>query len=204
MIITEYDNPSPHIIIDDFLDQDSLDKVKKEIIELTNKSQPGELINPDGSRTVNEEIKKNKIIWLDQYYEEKRDKSDILKEVIGTIWSTPVIHFLNKTRSGIFRLYKLTNSDHTLFSIYKNNDFYKKHEDTSTNNQSLFLTSVLMIKLNGDFKGGELVLGEKEIEFKSNRLVIFESHRLHSVNKIITDENPDNWRYTIQYWATIK
>jgi len=61
-----------------------------------------------------------------------------------------------------------------------------------------------MLKMKGDFKGGEFVLQDKTIPFKDNRLVIFESHRIHSVNKVITDDNPDNWRYTLQYFAKIK
>lgn len=202
MIITEYSEPSPHIIVDDFLDNETLKSIKLEISEIRDKSTQGDLL-VGSEKVVDTSKKKNNNIWLDDLYSDDRIRSNILKQLPFNIW-TNLKPFLMNSKSAIFRVYNKTNQDNTLLSIYKNNDFYGEHNDISENNELLFLTTNLMLKMKGDFKGGEFVLQDKTIPFKDNRLLIFESHRVHSVNKVITDDNPDNWRYTLQYFAKIK
>lgn len=201
MIITEYTEPSPHFIVDDFLDDETLKNIKLEISEIRNKTTQGDVL-VGNKKVVDKNKKKNGNLWLDNYFQ-NRDESIILKELHHNLWFNLGPSLLN-SKSGIFRVYHKTDTDNTLLSIYKNNDFYGEHTDRVDNNESLFLTTNLMLKMKGDFKGGEFVLQDKVIPFKDNRLLIFESHRLHSVNKTITDDNPDNWRYTLQYFAKIK
>jgi len=202
LIITEHDNPSPHIIVDDFLDNETLKSIKLEISEIRDKTTQGDIL-VGNEKVIDTSKKKNNNIWLDNLYSDDRNRSNILKYLPFNIW-TNLKPFLMNSKSAIFRVYNKTNQDNTLLSIYKNNDFYGEHHDRSENNELLFLTTNLMLKMKGDFKGGEFVLQDKTIPFKDNRLVIFESHRIHSVNKVITDDNPDNWRYTLQYFAKIK
>jgi len=207
LIITEHDDPSPYIIIDEFLSKDALNKIKTEIKAISMFSTEGQ-VNHNNQISVNKDIKRNHNVWVDELFINRRDESNILKEIKNNIWSPITYDFYRNTKASIFRLYELTNTDTTLLSIYKNGDFYKEHTDIAgydrNSNEKMFLTAVLMLKMNGDFKGGELVLQEKVIPYKDNRLIIFESHRSHSVNKTITDDNPDNWRYTLQYFAKIK
>lgn len=201
MKVNEYTEPSPHIIVDDFLDNETLNNIKLEISEIRDKTTQGYLSVGD-EKVIDNNKKKNDNLWLDDHFR-NRDESTILKELHRNLWFNLGPSLLN-SESGIFRVYHKTNTDNTLLSIYKNNDFYGEHNDRGENNELLFLTTNLMLKMKGDFKGGEFVLQDKVIPFKDNRLLIFESHRLHSVNKTITDNDPDNWRYTLQYFAKIK
>ena len=195
MEIKEYSKPSPHIIIDNFLNLTEYKKVRKEIDYLIPKMDVG-LAGKDHIKKIN--LKNNSNLWLDSIYP-NRNMSSILKG-IKKIWSSKISNYLKKADNGIFRLYDTTNSDSTLLSAYGNGAFYKEHADQSVSPR-MFITSTLLIGSN--FKGGDFVLGNKTIPFKDNRLILFESHRLHQVTVVKTDKNTDNWRYSIQYFAVL-
>ena len=201
MKFKELKTPSPHIIIDNFLTDDEIESIKNEIKILLPNMKPGINMKP-GMKQFAKLDKKNKNnlnIWLDDFYNNKRNESNIL-QYMKKIWNKDIMNFMDNTYSSIFRTYRYTAKDSTLLSAYKNNSFYKKHTDSGDG--GLFLTTNLMIGYG--FKGGDFKLGNKVIPFKNNRLIIFESHREHSVTKIKTDNNPDNWRYSIQYFARFK
>jgi hypothetical protein len=195
MKFKEFKTPSPHIVIDDFLTQEEYMSVRNEAYELLPEMTPGKM---NEEKLLDPKRKNNLNLWLDNRYKDNRELSNIL-HVLNKRWSQEMIDKLNTTDAGIFRTYIHTNFDVSLLSAYKNDSFYKSHIDTT---DGLFLTSTFM--LGSGFKGGDFILGNKTIPFKDNRLIIFESHRLHSVTKIKTDENHKNWRYSIQYFASIK
>jgi Rps23 Pro-64 3,4-dihydroxylase Tpa1-like proline 4-hydroxylase len=208
MRFKEYSEPSPHIIVDDFLTCEEYNGVRNEINDLlhimnTGKVKDNRNINND-DESLHVKTKNNLNIWLESVYTNinSRNNSVILNKVIKRIWGYEMTFFLQNADSGIFRLYNITNSDSTLLSAYKNGGFYMKHTDNSDSIRNLFLTSNLMI--GGNFKGGDFVLCDKTIPFKDNRLIIFESHREHNVTTVETDNNSNNWRYSIQYFAVLK
>ena len=202
MEFKEYSEPSPHIIIDNFLTSEEYNKVRKEINDLIPKMNVGVMKSDTGHEKVLKDVKNNLNIWLDMYYSD-RSMSNILS-YITKIWGSEISGHLQKADNGIFRLYKITNNDNTLLSAYGNGQFYKEHGDgySIEDDRQLFISSTLLIGNN--FKGGDFVLGNKTIPFKDNRLIMFESHRLHQVTAVETDENSDNWRYSIQYFAVLK
>tara|TARA_R110002110_G_scaffold75530_2_gene199480 strand:- start:354 stop:971 length:618 start_codon:yes stop_codon:yes gene_type:complete len=201
MEFKEYSEPSPHIIIDNFLTSEEYNKVRKEINDLIPKMNVGVMKSDTGHEKVLKDVKNNLNIWLDMYYSD-RSMSNILN-YITKIWDSEISDYLQKADNGIFRLYNITNNDSTLLSAYGNGQFYKEHTDgSSAVLTNLFISSTLLIGNN--FKGGDFVLGNKTIPFKDNRLIMFESHRLHQVTAVETDENSDNWRYSIQYFAGLK
>jgi len=202
MEFKEYSEPSPHIVIDNFLTSEEYNKVRKEIDDLIPKMNIGIMKSNTGHDQVLNDVKNNLNIWLDTYYSD-RSMSNILK-YITKIWDSEISNYLQKADNGIFRLYNVTNDDSTLLSAYGNGQFYKEHADGDgvDDRGLLFISSTLLIGNN--FKGGDFVLGNKTIPFKDNRLIMFESHRLHQVTVVETDENNDNWRYSIQYFAGLK
>tara|TARA_R110000744_G_scaffold306961_1_gene415179 strand:+ start:109 stop:696 length:588 start_codon:yes stop_codon:yes gene_type:complete len=195
MKFKELKTPSPHIIIDNFLTDDEIESTKNEIKILLPNMKPG----MKQFAKLDKKNKNNLNIWLDDFYNNKRNESNIL-QYMKKIWNKDTMNFMDNTYSSIFRTYRYTTQDTTLLSAYKNNSFYKKHVDDCAG--GLFLTTNLMIGCG--FKGGDFKLGNKVIPFKNNRLIIFESHREHSVTKLKTDNSPDNWRYSIQYFARLK
>jgi hypothetical protein len=196
MKFKEYDKPSPHVVIDDFLTPEEYKDVMGEVTDLLPSMTIGKFGPDDGH--LNLEHKRTINVWVDEHFINDRSQSKILKHIIK-IWGEEAQDFLGSTRSSTFRIYKNTTKDGTLVTVYKNGGYYKDHND---NGPGSFLSASLSMGKN--FKGGEFVLEDKVIPFKDNRLIIFEANITHRVNTVISDDNPDNWRYSIQYFATFQ
>jgi Rps23 Pro-64 3,4-dihydroxylase Tpa1-like proline 4-hydroxylase len=197
MKFKEYKSPSPYILIDDFLTTEEYNSVMFEVNELRSKMHAGKYLTDD-KEVDYPEIKSNLNIWLDTEFKDRRNLSSILNIFINKIWNDEMKKITTNTDSGIFRTYIHTKSDNTLLSAYTDGSFYNTHKDIAP---GMYITTNLM--LGEGFKGGDFKLGNKVIPFKKNRLIMFESHKEHSVTKVQTDDNPDNWRYSIQYFAKL-
>ena len=143
-------------------------------------------------------LKNNLNIWLDTEFKGRRQLSSILNIISNRMWNNEMRNIITKADSGIFRTYIHTKSDNTLLSAYNNGSFYNTHIDIA---EGIFVSTNLM--LGEGFKGGDFKLGSKIIPFKKNRLIMFESHKEHSVTKVKTNKDHKNWRYSIQYFAKI-
>ena len=197
MKFKEYKLPSPYIVIDDFLTTEEYNSVMFEINELRPKMHKGKY-QIGGKEKNMPKLKNNLNIWLDTEFKDRRQLSSILNMISNRMWNDEMRNIITNTDSGIFRTYIHTNSDNTLLSAYNNGSFYNTHKDIVS---GIFVTTNLM--LGEGFKGGDFKLGSKIIPFKKNRLIMFESHKEHSVTKVQTDDNPKNWRYSIQYFAKL-
>ena len=165
------------LVIEDFFDEKQITSIKKEIayLECDNK-----LLDPTFTGTAKEKNNKprknNMGVWIDSVYAD-RNFSAILKYT-SDLFNEDIT---NKYESMdiMNRYLRMSDTDNTLLSQYKPDGFYKPHSDTST------LTAVFWFK-EGDIQGGDLFFHDFDfhIPFKENRVVVFPSIFIHSVNLV--------------------
>ena len=165
------------LVIDDFFNDKQISNIKKEIayLECDNK-----LLEPNytGTASDNNKIPKkhNMGLWVDSIYADRKFSS-ILKHT-AEIFNEDIT---NKYESMdiMNRYLRCSDCDNTLLSQYRPDGFYKPHSDSST------LTALFWFK-DGCINGGDLFLNDFDIciPFKENRVVIFPSFYIHSVNLV--------------------
>lgn len=188
----------PVVVIDDFYDEDAVEKIWNEICFLSNDDK---LLDPSKTGSAWDDIdesekrlkKKNKGIFLDEVYRQ-REVSNILIEN-RKVFSDVVVDKLVEIHP-IFRYFRICNSDHTLLSYYENSDYYEPHFD------SAFISICSWFyKRPKKFEGGSLSFENGlSVDCKFNRTTIFPSILNHAVDEIIIDEENKNknlGRYTI-------
>ena len=198
MNIVYYENPSPHIVIDNFYSEKELDDIWKELNFLTNSrtlltpDQTGSAKNPEGIL-----IKSNSGVFLDKIFSFNRTVSHILtynKKFFNE-------EFLNEVipKNFIFRYISTSSKNNTLVSYYENSDDYSTHFDYST-----LTACTWLYKKPKQFTGGDFFLDEfnYKIPIQNNRTIIFPSVLLHSVDSVaMNNKNNEqfsgNGRYVI-------
>jgi len=127
----------------------------------------------------NKPIAKLKRIYLDEIYTDNRQASNILNVYSKIISSNVKKAYRNTTPS--WRTFEITNKDCSLVSYYENQQDYKEHFDK-------FMHSCLIwfYKKPKRFNGGDLTFTQsnKTVECKHNRMILFPSYYLHSVDKV--------------------
>ena len=121
-------------------------------------------------------------IYLDELYENKREQSNIL-HCYQKLFTKEIINkYKEKTLAA--RTYETTNTDWSQVSYYENNNNYDKHFDQ-------FMHSVLIwfYRKPKRFNGGDLTFTQsnKTVECKHNRMILFPSYYLHSVDEVSMD-----------------
>ncbi len=189
MDITHLNDPFPYVIIDDFYDSQSLDKVWREaeyinnpnrmsLADKSNTSTP--LVN--GTREVNAI---NNRAFLSSIFKEGR-YSDIdfitnraLRDNYKEIWEYHPDWF--------FRTFQCVQTS-ILVSYYENSHYYKPHCDEA------YMTCLTwMYKEPKAFDGGELSFSNYnlKIELKNNRSIVFPSQIRHEVSPVIMDKTAE-------------
>ena len=188
----------PVVVIDDYYDENAVEKIWNEICFL---SSGDKLLDPSktGSATDTSDPsqkrlkKKNKGIFLDEVYI-NREVSDILIENRKT-FSEPVVNKLIEIHP-IFRYFRVCNIDFSLLSYYENSDYYEPHMD-----EAFVSVCSWFYKRPKKFEGGSLIFENKlHVDCEFNRTVIFPSVLEHAVDPIKLDEeykNKNFGRYTI-------
>lgn len=168
--------PFPHYIIHDFFTKFELSAIWNELqlFHLTNSFK-------DKDKT-GDPLSNNKIgIILDEYYEDDRSKSSILNAYNKIFQLDSFIE--NK---HLYNFVLDSNYDSTFLSYYLNNSEYKPHKDFSV------MSAVLTLwREPKQFSGGDLWFPPENYipKLNSNSLIIFPSHKLHSVTKITCDDS---------------
>ena len=126
-------------------------------------------------------------IYLDELYENKRERSSIL-HCYQKLFTREIINkYKEKTLAA--RTYAITNTDWSQVSYYENNNNYDKHYDE-------FMHSVLIwfYRKPKRFDGGDLIFTDlnKTVKCKHNRMILFPSYYYHKVNKVIMKEQYKN------------
>lgn len=201
MIIRNYIDDFPYIVVDDYYNEEELKMIWEELDFL---SHPHKLKRAtkesggafDGSGQL---LKKNFHRYLDGIYIE-RELSNILS----------VNRKLFEDEYKLFRQHPhwffkniMINNDYTQVGYYENNDEYGEHFDSAT------VTSLTWLYREPKrFIGGDLFLGHEKIKIDcvNNRTLIFPSMIKHSVNKIQMEEEYQNkrlGRYAISQFGII-
>lgn len=117
------------------------------------------------------------------------------------LWGTSIESDMENSEDSALVHATHTRFGRTLLSSYGNGDGYGGHVDVQLD---CVVTAVLMLTIEDQkFTGGNFVLGNKEIEFKNNRLIIFPSCRMHSVTEVSLDKDIyRNRRFTLQYFIS--
>jgi hypothetical protein len=179
------DSFNNYLVIDDFFSEGELKNIFLELDFLTREDV---MIPPEHSNGARDPVtrtllKKNNVIFLDDIYQ-KRETSNILNN-FEKIYSEEIVDIADDLPNE-FKYFKFVGHDRTFISYYENSDYYKPHVDHA------ILTCLYWCnKSPQSFEGGNLTLGDEmtEIEYKNNRLVIFPSHNLHSVDSIKMTQN---------------
>lgn len=134
-------------------------------------------------------------IFIDSFYQERRDLSYILK-FNRRVFSKELCEILIKEDPNFNHLITCTK-DHTLVNYYENGDEYKTHKD-----DSIYTSNVILWKEPKQFTGGIFLIGKEKHDFgiKSNDMVIFPGYSEHSVSPMTMSENYTPWksgRYSI-------
>ena len=189
MIIHKIREPFPHLIIEDFYNQDELKLIWCELDFLTsaNKLIPANL---DGS-TVNSNALSAS---LDAIYKDlKYSNIDFINKKI--LSSEIKDAFLSL--SDLFGHITMINQIHTKIKYYENGHNYHKHRDSPR-----FTGINYLYKEPKKFEGGDLYFNDYnyKVELKNNMFILFIGCLWHSVIPIILNENAyitGNGKYSI-------
>ena len=221
--VSYFDKPSPHIVIDNFLEPRQARQCLEEAIKLEPFYQPATVagdavLQPDHceeckrqwniSRNV---IRENDVIYMNETYKNKRQHSVILEYLHQAIQTQPFSQII--TKQGFFHILNHVNTSEAILSRYGMCDFYGWHTDTVKE----YLTSrvvSLVYYLNEEperFEGGDLIItgstihDYKAIKPKHNKLVIFQSEgTVHGVDTVKLPKGDfAGGRFSINFWLSI-
>jgi len=182
-----YNDPDPVVVIRNWYFQEELDKIWKELDEI---SSPYTMQEPSstGSAVVdNVGLKKGHGIFLDDFYLNNRESSTILN-LRKKIFNDNFFDLLTSVDRSFYHFVNST-SDRTLVNYYEQNHFYKKHYD-----KSIFTCVVPLWREPKKFDGGDFLISDRSFNLKSNDLIIFPGYLLHEVTPIIMHQNFTEWK----------
>jgi len=201
MEIEEFEEPRSHLIIKNFLTDDELQKILKEIESLEKSMKQGLYKEVGEKEKVVSEIKDNEQIDLEDFYGHWTN-SDILSIFMEKIALFKEMEFKNP----VYESFKFMTQWKCKLSAYRNKDYYKFHKDSSITG---ILTTVLTLcKEPQKFTGGDFILRfngkEKTIPFENNTIIIFPRTTEHCVTpiKVEKKEFMDS-RFSIQFWVSL-
>jgi predicted 2-oxoglutarate/Fe(II)-dependent dioxygenase YbiX len=192
----------PVICMDNFYDDEELNKILPELFFLTRSSEKmdtAEILGSakDGDGNV---LKKTKGYWLDSYFSDRKN-SDIL-EANRKIFQSEIIEELLKNHI-IYEYITKCNFDSTLVQYYENEDGYKMHNDSA-----IFSFVTTFYQSPKKFEGGDFeFLNGPKIECVHNRAIIFPSilrHRVTPIKMNINDQNKNFGRFSITQFIKIQ
>jgi Rps23 Pro-64 3,4-dihydroxylase Tpa1-like proline 4-hydroxylase len=175
MVITEYNSPVRHIIIDEFLGVKTNQHVLKLIQAQLPQITPGQAHTDSGSIEVADQFKRNGNNWLDPF------DSEIANIFRNSFFKFEVAEELDHNK----------RSHNMLLSRYVDGDFYNWHTDLGG-----FCTwNYFAIPTPKQFTGGDFVLSNalagtdpvdtKVIEPVNDRLIIFPAQYQHRVTPVV-------------------
>ncbi len=219
--IEYYTDPSPHIIIDNFLSDKLARACLKEACDLEKEFKPSDPVLGDGinlddcekckqfKENFRSSFRDTSLIDLDILFREKRDKSIILSSIHDLIYKGVDFHLAIKDFPPPFNLLHLTTTTRQTLSRYGKCQFYGWHRDTESLPHPAERIITIVYYFNKEppaFKGGNLFFGGestknyKEIVPKHNRAIIFESSKLHAVDTVELNGNFEQGRFSINMW----
>ena len=178
MHILYYDDPVPHVIIDNFYTFEELNLIADELKFLTHPTKmmspqvTGSAVNSKGDST-----KKNYGLFLDSVYSQ-RNISDILT-FSKKLFEQTTLKAIGNNFIGRFLM--ISNKDTSLLSYYEDSDHYLPHFDSATLTACTWLFKEPKKFVGGDFKFSDY---NYNIQLKNNRMIIFPSPYNHEVSSV--------------------
>jgi hypothetical protein len=171
-------NNLPVIYFDKFYNNEDYQKLWH---ELTFLNYDNKMLGPNSNigayDDAGQPLKKNNGLLLDQVYSGYRKASSIL-DITRNIFSQEFIDTCKSTHY-FFEYLASSTRDNVKVNYYEQDDEYKTHTDLG------IITCVsLLYQEPKKFTGGDLIIGDKAIECKNNRLILFPSILEHRVQKI--------------------
>tara|TARA_R110001592_G_scaffold84139_2_gene248984 strand:+ start:36 stop:683 length:648 start_codon:yes stop_codon:yes gene_type:complete len=177
------DKVFPYLVVDNFYSRNEQKLIWEELTHHQDKDN-FKLDDPMHStsakdKKTNKPLSNSKRIYLDSIYKDNRNRSNILTVYQKII--SPSVRKAYRNTTPSWRIFEVTNRDASLVSYYENKQGYKAHFDK-------FMHSALIwfYKKPKRFKGGDLTFNQpnKIVECKHNRLVLFPSYYLHSIDEV--------------------
>jgi predicted 2-oxoglutarate/Fe(II)-dependent dioxygenase YbiX len=164
-------------IIDDFYSETELSEIKDDLKLLSAVAELKVFVNKAAKDEENNSKQKSNSFFLDDFYENKRDLSKVLKTNRKLFSEEVKAKLLEK--SLFYEHIFYSNFDTTLLNFYEPTDYYQPHRDTSC------FTALTFFKLE-EFSGGNLIFPEYDIKVEAveNRLVIFPGFVLHGSEEV--------------------
>ena len=203
---TLYDGPFPHLIVENFYNEEELSLIWEELDFYT---KPGKLLSTINYGGVSEKTNAS-ALFLDAVYRREgegrpdyRKLSNILT-VTRKIFNTDIIDVLSQSDISC-RTFTENNSDATKVRYYHNGEYYKPHTDVTC----LFLVFTYFYREPKKFTGGELYFPPYDYEFScpNNSLIIIPGYVQHGVRKVKIQDSDyfeGYGRYCISTFARIE
>ena len=149
--------------IDDFLTTDEISTIDNELSQISHKLEEVQ------TQSENNIISLFSRIYLDKYYENNRDKSDILKIMQSKIFSNMTYNKMGK-KEILMNLIPFSTNNETQYTVYEEGGKYLWHIDSEPITRLDFTRlriSNYIYYINDDFEGGELELSyKKDVEYE--------------------------------------
>jgi Rps23 Pro-64 3,4-dihydroxylase Tpa1-like proline 4-hydroxylase len=202
-----FNDPIPHIIVDDWLPWAFTLKIINEISNLRQYLRPSK-VNSGEKTGVMPALKSSNNLWLFQHYSANSSDFNLATFFEENFWSLQMREIIKETDDALFRTLLHTDSSQLLLSQYKETDHYTWHRDYSPTVTANYMIAKEPLKFNG----GDFIFGDwdnktalKTVEFKNNRLLLFPSRVWHKVTPVVNFKGSDiDARFTLQYWSKLK
>ena len=192
-----FKEPFPHLIFDNFYNQEELDLIWEELNFYT---KPNKLFEAKDFGGLVDKTNSHAIVLDSLYSSRFRPISNILT-VNRKMFDPDIMSSFSKIHEcceGVIH----ANSDMTKVRYYHDKEYYKPHTDLAYQ----FLSFSYFYKEPKKFRGGEFIIeGTDIIECKNNRMVLIPGTALHEVTTVeLEEEDRDSrlGRYTLTLFIT--
>ena len=200
MKVTFFENPTPHLLLENVFTDQELDLVWKEIDFLHSNFVSGETTSPAFDTNTGEVLKKNMGLFLYDIYADP-SYSNIINYTNGKLYGNKYLAEQWKI-PWMKESFLSVNWDAALISYYENSDYYKPHCDGAN-----FTSLIWIWKEPKSFEGGDFFLDNHshEMKVKNNCGIVFLSAEKHSVSSVkMTKKTFENYgRYCISSFCGI-
>lgn len=168
--------------------------------------RPAEVLGPQaGPSVVNNNVRKNEVVYLDTVFQKNEQKSKILQLVLKNGLFGDVARKVWADGNTGFELINQCTRGETVLSRYGHTDFYGFHRDYNFNRANRLITAVYYCNLEPEvFSGGALAFKSDKpfsVQPKHNRLVVFNSGAYHAVEPVTLASNEfKDGRFSVNMW----
>ena len=197
LVCNAFEKPFPHLIVDNFYDDEELELIWEELKFYT---KPGKLLEAKDFGGVVEKTN-HRALQLDVIYDGYRDLSNILT-VNRKLFTSKILDVFAEIHESCW-IAPMCDYDITKIRYYHDKEYYEAHTDKSFQ----FLAFSYFYKEPKKFIGGELFFPKHNYELtcENNSIIILPGWVKHGVKEIkIGDSNYyDGWgRYAITSFFT--